>query len=38
LRRGFLDGAQGWRIAALCAHETFWKYRLLREMDRGKKA
>ena len=38
LRRGFLDGAPGWRIAALCAGETFLKYRLLREMDRGRKA
>jgi glycosyltransferase involved in cell wall biosynthesis len=35
LRRGFLDGAQGWRIAALCARETFLKYRLLRKMSRG---
>jgi len=32
LRRGFLDGRPGWRIAALCARETFLKYRLLREM------
>jgi len=37
-RRGFLDGAQGGRIAVLCARETFWKYRLLREMNRGKKS
>ena len=33
LRRGFLDGKQGWRIAALCARETYLKYRLLREMN-----
>ena len=32
LRRGFLDGRQGWRIAAFCAGEVFLKYRLLREM------
>jgi glycosyltransferase involved in cell wall biosynthesis len=38
LRRGFLDGAQGRRIAALCARETFLKYRLLRDLNRGKKA
>jgi len=30
LRRGFLDGRQGWRIAWLCARETALKYRLLR--------
>ncbi|HEY1718250.1 MAG TPA: glycosyltransferase family 2 protein [Verrucomicrobiae bacterium] len=36
LRGGFLDGAQGRRIAAFCALETFWKYRLLREMNRKK--
>lgn len=34
LRAGFLDGAQGWRIAALCAKEVFLKYQLLREMHR----
>jgi len=38
LRRGFLDGAQGRRIAAFCALETFWKYRRLREMQRRKKS
>jgi glycosyltransferase involved in cell wall biosynthesis len=38
LRRGFLDGAQGWRIAALCARETHLKYRLLRELHQDKKA
>jgi len=31
LRRGFLDGWQGWRIAALSSRETALKYRLLRE-------
>ena len=34
LRGGFLDGPQGWRIAALCAKEVFLKYQLLREMHR----
>jgi glycosyltransferase involved in cell wall biosynthesis len=34
LRRGFLDGKQGWRIAAFCAREVFLKYRLLRQMNR----
>ena len=38
LRRGFLDGAQGRHIAHFCALETFWKYRLLREMNRRTKA
>jgi glycosyltransferase involved in cell wall biosynthesis len=33
LKRGFLDGAQGWRIAGLCAREVFLKYGLLREMN-----
>jgi len=32
LKRGFLDGAQGWRIAKFCAAEVALKYRLLREM------
>ena len=32
-RRGFLDGRRGWRIAMFSARETFWKYRLLREMN-----
>ncbi len=32
LKRGFLDGGQGWRIAIFCAREVFLKYRLLREM------
>ena len=35
LRRGFLDGAQGWRIAALCARETFLKYQLLGKLNRA---
>jgi glycosyltransferase involved in cell wall biosynthesis len=30
LRAGFLDGPEGWRIAALCARETFLKYQWLR--------
>lgn len=34
LRRGFLDGAQGWRIAMFSAREVFLKYRLLRELSR----
>jgi glycosyltransferase involved in cell wall biosynthesis len=34
LRRGFLDGQPGWRIAAFCAREVFLKYRWLREMSR----
>ena len=36
-RGGFLDGAQGWRIASFCALETFWKYRFLRGLNRGRK-
>jgi len=31
LRGGFLDGAQGLRIANFCAYEVFLKYRLLRK-------
>ena len=34
LKRGFLDRAQGWRIAAFCAREVFLKYQLLRELNR----
>jgi glycosyltransferase involved in cell wall biosynthesis len=34
LRRGFLDGRQGWRIAGLSAREVFLKYQLLRQMNR----
>lgn len=37
-RRGFLDGTQGWRIAAINAREVFLKYRLLREMGRERKS
>ena len=33
LRGGFLDGRQGWRIAALNAREVFLKYRLLRSLN-----
>lgn len=32
LKRGFLDGPQGWRIAAFCAREVALKYRLLRDL------
>ena len=35
LRGGFLDGPQGWRIAALCARETHLKYRRLRSLGQG---
>ncbi len=34
LRRGFLDGSQGWRIAGFCAWETYLKYRHLRALRR----
>ena len=34
LRRGFLDGPQGWRIAWFSAREVALKYRLLRELNR----
>jgi len=37
LKRGFLDGAQGWRIAKFCAREVALKYRLLREMNRSRR-
>jgi glycosyltransferase involved in cell wall biosynthesis len=33
LRRGFLDGAQGWQIARLCAWETYLKYKWLRQFN-----
>ena len=33
LRRGFLDGKQGWRIAMFCARETLLKYQLLRRIN-----
>lgn len=32
LRRGFLDGALGWRIALFSAREVYLKYQLLREL------
>ena len=35
LKRGFLDGPQGWRIAVFSAREVLLKYRLLREIKRG---
>ena len=34
LRRGFLDGPQGWRIAAFSAREVLLKYQWLRQMNR----
>lgn len=34
LRRGFLDGAQGWQIAWLNAREVAFKYHLLRALNR----
>lgn len=37
LRRGFLDGPQGWRIARLNAREVFWKYQQLRALNRASK-
>ncbi|MBI5774659.1 MAG: glycosyltransferase family 2 protein [Verrucomicrobia bacterium] len=36
IKRGFLDGAQGWRIAQFSAREVFLKYQLLREMSRAR--
>jgi len=35
VKRGFLDGPQGWRIAAFSAREVFLKYRLLRKLNLG---
>ncbi len=35
LKRGFLDGTVGWRIARLSAHEVFLKYQKLRQLQRG---
>jgi len=35
LRRGFLDGKQGWRIAAFSAREVLLKYQLLRQMNKN---
>lgn len=33
LRRGFLDGLLGWRIATYAAGEVYLKYRLLRQLN-----
>lgn len=33
LRGGFLDGAQGWRIASISAREVFLKYQMLRQLS-----
>lgn len=35
LKMGFLDGAQGFRIANYCAAEVKLKYEILRELNRG---
>ena len=35
LKGGFLDGAQGWRIAKMNAREVKLKYETLRELNRG---
>ncbi len=37
VRRGFLDGPQGWRIAAMNAREVHLKYRLLRQLGQETK-
>ncbi|MCI0535884.1 MAG: glycosyltransferase family 2 protein [Verrucomicrobiales bacterium] len=37
LRRGFLDGRLGWRIALFSAREVYLKYALLRQMSSGTK-
>lgn len=34
LKRGFLDGAQGWRIASLISREVFLKYSMLLDLQR----
>lgn len=34
LRGGFLDGAQGWHIAKMCAYEVFLKYEILRNLTK----
>lgn len=34
-KRGWMDGALGWRIAAFSAREVFWKYRKLRALQNG---
>ncbi len=36
LRRGFLDGPEGWRIARLIAREAFLKHALLRRLQRDR--
>lgn len=36
LRRGFLDGQQGWQIANYCAREVHRKYQILRELGAKK--
>jgi glycosyltransferase involved in cell wall biosynthesis len=36
LKRGFLDGAVGWDVAAGNAREVWLKYDLLRELNRGR--
>lgn len=38
LKGGFLDGAQGWRIARMNAREVKLKYGTLRELNRRKRA
>lgn len=38
LRRGFMDGAQGFRIATYSARETYWKYKLLRRLNRSQES
>ncbi|MFA6545576.1 MAG: glycosyltransferase family 2 protein [Limisphaerales bacterium] len=35
IRQGFLDGPQGWRIAAFCAREVALKYQILRRLHAG---
>ncbi len=36
LRRGFLDGRPGWRVARLIFREVFLKYTVLRELGHGR--
>ena len=33
IKRGFMDGAQGWKIAKFCTKEVFLKYKLLGERN-----
>jgi glycosyltransferase involved in cell wall biosynthesis len=33
LKRGFLDGRAGWTICSITAKETYWKYRLLAQLN-----